>query len=86
MTIGPSRENARTNVLRHPPRRRTVARVERGLPAADLPPREHDLAAGRAQQRLGVGDRLREGEVAETGREELDGGHCRNSTSQASRR
>ena len=61
--------------LRHPPRSRAVPRVEGRLPAAHLPPREHDLVPGAPQQRLGVGDRLREGEVAETGREELDGRH-----------
>ncbi len=69
-----ARERAH-EALRHAPRRRVVPRVEGGLPAAHLPPREHDLVPGAPEQRLGIGDRLREGEVAETGREELHGRH-----------
>jgi hypothetical protein len=48
-----------------------MAGVERGLAAAGLSPREDDVVAGAAQKRLGVGDCVRQQEVAEAGGEEL---------------
>jgi hypothetical protein len=48
-----------------------VARVEGGLAAARLIPRKDDVVAGGAQQRLGVGDRVRKQQVAEAGGKEL---------------
>ena len=52
-----------------------MTRVERRLSAADLRLRELDLAACSAEQRLGVGDGVREDEVAETRGEELHPRH-----------
>jgi hypothetical protein len=49
-----------------------VARVEGGLPAADLRAREVDREAGLVEEELGVGDRFGEDQVAEAGGEELD--------------
>jgi hypothetical protein len=49
-----------------------MTRVERGLSAADLLQGKVDLVAGLLQQRLGVGDDLREEKVPEAGGEELN--------------
>ena len=57
--------------------RAAMAGVVRGLAAAHLAAREHDLVAGGPQQRLGVRDRRGQDQVAEAGREELDA-HVRN--------
>jgi len=54
-----------------------VPRVERGLAATDLPARELDVVPRAAEERVGVGDGIREREVAQTRREELYGGHVR---------
>ena len=64
---------------RHPPRSRPVPGVEGGLPATDLAARKLDVVPRAPQQGLGVGDRVRKREVAETGREELHRGHARDS-------
>ena len=58
-----------------------MARIERGLAAADLARRQLDAEAGLAQQRLRVADRIGEDEVAETGRKQLhDVAHIRDSS------
>ena len=57
-----------------------VAGVEGGLSAAHLVGRKHDLAPGLAQQRLGVGDRVRQHEIAQARREQLHALHARDST------
>jgi hypothetical protein len=49
-----------------------MARVERRLPAADLSAGELDVESRLAEQRVGIGDRLREDEVADAGSEELN--------------
>ena len=49
-----------------------VARVERGLTAAHLFRRYLDPEPGLSQERLGIGDDVREDQVAEAGCEELD--------------
>ena len=46
--------------------------VERGLPAADLLKGKVDLVAGLFEQRLGVGDDLREKKVPQASGEELN--------------
>ena len=46
-----------------------MTRVERRLPAADLPARNLDLEAGIAQQRCGVCNRVGKREIPKTGRE-----------------
>jgi hypothetical protein len=49
-----------------------MTRVERGLSTADLPQGKVDLVAGLLEQRLGVGDDLREEKVPQAGGEELN--------------
>ncbi len=49
-----------------------MTRVERGLPAANLLARELDVEAGAAKERLGVGDGVREDEIADAGGKKLD--------------
>jgi hypothetical protein len=49
-----------------------MTRVERGLSAADLPQGKVDLVAGLLEQRLGVGDDLREEKVPQASGEELN--------------
>jgi hypothetical protein len=54
-----------------------VAGVERRLPAAHLPARELDLESRVAQERLRIGDRVRQDEVADAGSKELNAGRQR---------
>jgi hypothetical protein len=49
-----------------------VARIEGGLPTTHLTRRKLDLVAGGAEERLCVLGGLREDEVADAGREQLD--------------
>jgi hypothetical protein len=49
-----------------------MTRVEGGLAAARLPRGELDLEPRVSQQRLGVGDGLREDQVAEAGGKQLN--------------
>jgi hypothetical protein len=49
-----------------------VACVEGRLAAADLSAGELDVEAGLAEERLRIGDRVGEDEVADAGGEELD--------------
>jgi hypothetical protein len=49
-----------------------VAGVEGRLSAADLTAGKLDVEAGLTEQRLGIGDRVREDEIADARGEELD--------------
>jgi hypothetical protein len=53
-----------------------MAGVEGGLSTADLRSGEGDLEAGLAQEQLGVGGCVREHQVAEARREELNALHA----------
>jgi hypothetical protein len=57
---------------RHAPCSAVMPSVERRLAAADLVPREYDLATGTAEEGLGIGDGFGKDEIAEARREELD--------------
>jgi hypothetical protein len=49
-----------------------MTRVERGLSAADLLQGKLDLVAGLFEQRLGVGDNLREEKISQASGKELN--------------